>query len=157
MPLTTPPSGRISRGGRLLWGSMIWGCSGRRHVPILHLPCDHGFLATRNAFASTVQSLPPRLWRSLPCDQGMEMAAHQPCTKSTDIRSTSAIRLDPDGGSKKNTNGLLRQHFPRDIDLSSHTPKHLEVLASELNSRPRRTLDWSTPAEHLAELRDPVS
>lgn len=60
-------------------------------------------------------------------------------------------------GSKENTNGLLRQNFPEEIDFSSHTPELPEVVAAGLNSRPRKTLDWETPVERLTHLLDSVS
>ncbi|MEU4499093.1 IS30 family transposase, partial [Streptomyces sp. NPDC023998] len=60
-------------------------------------------------------------------------------------------------GSNENTNGLLRQYFPKGTNLTAHAPEHLETVAAELNSRPRKTLGWETPAERLAKLLDLAS
>ncbi|WP_435834610.1 IS30 family transposase [Streptomyces abikoensis] len=124
-----------------------------RYLMLVHLPGGHTAHATRNALASTVQALPRHLWRSLTWDQGSEMAAHRSFTIATDIPVYFCDPASPwQRGSNENTNGLLRQYFPKGTDLTAHTPKDLAAVAAELNSRPRKTLGWETPAEHLAKL-----
>ncbi|WP_181789706.1 IS30 family transposase [Streptomyces phytophilus] len=124
-----------------------------RYLMLVHLPTDHSAAAVLTALTDTVQTLPPHLKRSLTWDQGSEMAAHHAFSIATDI---PVYFCDPGSpwqrGSNENTNGLLRQYFPKGTDLSVHTPDRLAAVAAELNSRPRKTLDWETPAERLAKL-----
>jgi IS30 family transposase len=124
-----------------------------RYLLLVHLPTDHSAAAVRQALADAVQTLPPHLKRSLTWDQGAEMAAHHAFSVATDI---PVYFCDPGSpwqrGSNENTNGLLRQYFPKGTDLSVHTRDHLDAVAAELNSRPRKTLGWETPAERLSKL-----
>lgn len=146
----------IGKDGRSSIGTLVERST--RYVMLVHLPDGHNAQTTRNALAATVQRLPPHLWRSLTWDQGSEMAAHRAFTLATDIPVYFCDPASPwQRGSNENTNGLLRQYFPKGTDLSVHTPQHLEAVAAELNSRPRKTLDWETPAERLAELLAPAS
>ncbi|MFZ4298571.1 IS30 family transposase, partial [Streptomyces cinereoruber] len=141
----------IGKDGKSAIGTLVERAT--RYVMLLHLPVGHSAIATRNALAATVQTLPPHLWRSLTWDQGSEMAAHKAFTVATDIPVYFCDPASPwQRGSNENTNGLLRQYFPKGTDLSAHTLDHLEAVAAELNSRPRKTLDWETPAERLAKL-----
>ncbi|MFE4257220.1 IS30 family transposase [Streptomyces sp. NPDC056910] len=124
-----------------------------RYVMLLHLPADHGAEAVRDALTSTVTTLPSRLARSLTWDQGSEMGRHHEFTLATDIPVYFCDPASPwQRGSNENTNGLLRQYFPKGTDLSDHTPEHLLAVADQLNRRPRKTLGWETPAERLAKL-----
>jgi transposase, IS30 family len=124
-----------------------------RFVILLHLPNDHGAVAVRDALVASIATLPAQLRRSLTWDQGTEMAKHQEFTVATDI---PVFFCDPHSpwqrGSNENTNGLLRQYFPKSTDLSIHSREDLENVAAELNGRPRKTLEWRTPAEELATL-----
>ncbi|MFE3227624.1 IS30 family transposase [Nocardia sp. NPDC059228] len=124
-----------------------------RYVMLAYLPGDHTAASTRDALVETVRTLPPHLRRSLTWDQGSEMAAHKAFTLATDIPVYFCDPASPwQRGSNENTNGLLRQYFPKGTDLSVHTREHLDAVAAELNSRPRKTLGWETPAERLAKL-----
>ncbi len=115
----------------------------------------HGAEAVRDAIASTITTLPGQLRRSLTWDQGAEMAQH------ARLRIDAGLAIyfcDPHSpwqrGSNENTNGLLRQYFPKGTDLSRHSPGDLAAVAAALNGRPRKTLGWKTPAEAMAELLD---
>src|SRR5512135_348783 len=112
----------------------------------------HGAEAVRDAIATTITSLPDQLRRSLAWDQGAEMAQHARLRVDTGL---AIYFCDPHSpwqrGTNENTNGLLRQYFPKGTDLSRHGPAELHAVAAALNSRPRKTLRWKTPAEALNE------
>jgi transposase, IS30 family len=124
-----------------------------RFVMLLHLPKDHSAEAVRDAMLAAIPTLPAQLWRSLTWDQGAEMARHAEITLATDL---DIYFCDPHApwqrGSNENTNGLLRQYFPKGEDLSKYTAAHLAAVAAELNERPRKTLGWKSPAQALNEL-----
>ncbi|MCV6963358.1 IS30 family transposase [Mycobacterium intermedium] len=124
-----------------------------RFVMLLHLPNGHGALAVQNAIVEKMAQLPQQLRRSLTWDQGSEMANHVAIAKATEL---AIYFCDPHSpwqrGSNENTNGLLRQYFPKGSDLSIYPDHYLDYVAAELNGRPRKTLDWKTPAEALDEL-----
>ena len=113
----------------------------------------HGAEAVRDAIARTIITLPAELRRSLTWDQGAEMAQH------ADLKIDAGVQVyfcDPHSpwqrGSNENTNGLLRQYFPKGTDLSVHSAEAIATVATTLNARPRKTLAWKTPAEALDRL-----
>jgi IS30 family transposase len=124
-----------------------------RFVMLLHLPDDHGAEAVRDAIAETILTLPEHLRRSLTWDQGIELTKHAEITLATNLNIYFCDPHSPwQRGSNENTNGLLRQYFPKATDLSVHGPEELIRVAAALNGRPRKTLDWKTPAEAMAAL-----
>jgi IS30 family transposase len=113
----------------------------------------HGAEAVRDAIAETIITLPAQLRRSLTWDQGAEMAQHAQLRIDTGL---DIFFCDPQSpwqrGTNENTNGLLRQYFPKGTDLSRHSRGDLDAVALALNTRPRKTLGWKTPAEALDDL-----
>ncbi len=120
-----------------------------KHAPPVS---GHGAEAVRDAITEAITTMPEQLRRSLTWDQGAEMAQH------TQLRIDTGLPVyfcDPQSpwqrGSNENTNGLLRQYFPRGTDLARYSADDLAAVATTLNARPRKTLGWRTPAEVLNE------
>ena len=110
----------------------------------------HGAEAVRDAITCTITTLPEQLRRSLTWDQGAEMAQHARLRVGTSLQVYFCDPHSPwQRGTNENTNGLLRQYFPKGTDLSAHSADELAAVAAALNSRPRKTLGWRTPAEAL--------
>jgi IS30 family transposase len=122
-----------------------------RFVLLIHLPGRrHTAQVFHDAIIPTINTLPEQLRRSLTWDNGKEMAMHKKITMATGMRIYFADPHSPwQRGSNENTNGLLRQYFPKGISLRQFGPDHLATVAAQLNGRPRQTLNWHTPAEAL--------
>jgi transposase, IS30 family len=120
---------------------------------LLHLPVNHGALAVQEAIIAKTSELPDILRKTLTWDQGSEMSNHIQIAAATDL---DIYFCDPHSpwqrGTNENTNGLLRQYFPKGTDLSVHGAGYLDFVAAELNNRPRKRLHWRTPAEALDQL-----
>ncbi|PPK63289.1 integrase-like protein [Actinokineospora auranticolor] len=141
-----------------------------RYTMLLHLPrmegygteprvkngpalAGHGAAAVRDAITSTITTLPARLRRSLTWDRGKEMAQHATLRLDTGVEVYFADPHSPwQRGTNENTNGLLRQYFPKGTDLARWSLNELTAIAAVLNSRPRKTLNWKTPTEALNQL-----
>ncbi|PKW26494.1 IS30 family transposase [Phycicoccus duodecadis] len=125
-----------------------------RFVILLHLPGRHDAESVADAIAQQITALPEHLARSLTWDQGVELVgSHQRVRAETGLSVWFCDPASPwQRGSNENTNGLLRQYFPKGTDLSVYTQEDLETVADGLNARPRMTLGWRTPAEALAEV-----
>jgi IS30 family transposase len=139
-----------------------------RFTMLLHLPpmdghggprakngpalAGHGAEAVRDAIAATITTLPEQLRRSLTWDRGKEMSAHAQFRIETGLPVYFADPHSPwQRGTNENTNGLLRQYFPKGTDLSRWNAEDVAAVAATLNNRPRKTLGWKTPAEALNE------
>lgn len=124
-----------------------------RYVMLGHLPGGHTAEEVHDVLVRLIGSLPQHLRGSLTWDQGAEMARHKQFTIATGV---PVYFCDPHSpwqrGSNENTNGLLRQYFPKGTDLGVYSPEDLEHVAQELNGRPRKTLDWKNPAQRLRDL-----
>jgi len=124
-----------------------------RYVMLFPLPDGNTAEAVRTALAETIQRLPEHLWRSLTWDQGKEMAEHAQFTIDTGVQVYFCDPKSPwQRGSNENTNGLLRQYFPKGTDMAALTQEDLDQAAHSLNNRPRQTLGWKAPSQKLAEV-----
>lgn len=139
----------IGAGGKGAIGTLVERAS--RYVLLFGLPNGRSAPEVRDAMKQTIMTLPESLRRTLTWDQGKEMADHVRFALDTDI---AVFFCDPHSpwqrGLNENTNGLLRQYFPKTMDLSKVTDEQLRAAADGLNTRPRQTLGWKTPAEALA-------
>jgi IS30 family transposase len=124
-----------------------------RYCQLVELPEGQSAEAVRDALVKSISSLPKQLRRSLTWDQGKEMLQHAQFTIDSGVQVYFCDPKSPwQRGTNENTNGLLRQYFPRRSDMSGLTQERLDAVAAELNGRPRQTLGWMSPAERLAEL-----
>jgi IS30 family transposase len=140
-----------------------------RFTMLVHLPREEGYrqketpkrgpalagygaTTMKNALANTMSTLPTQLARSLTWDRGKEMSAHAQFKVATGIPVFFADLSSPwQRGTNENTNGLLRQYFPKGTDMSRWSSEDLEAVSHALNTRPRKTLGWKTPAEAFDE------
>jgi transposase, IS30 family len=122
-----------------------------RYTILLHLPGRHTAQAVRDAVVEAMKDLPAHLRRSQTWDQGSEMAMHAEIAAALSMPVYFCQKASPwQRPSNENTNGLLRQYFPKGTDLGGHDAERLAAVADELNTRPRKTLCWDTPAARLA-------
>jgi IS30 family transposase len=141
----------LGKGGKSAIGTLVERST--RFVMLLHLPHDHGAHQVQEAMLAATKKLPQVLWKSLTWDQGMEMRTHAEIKIATGLDIYFCDPAKPwQRGSNENTNGLLRQYFPKGTDLSVHGPDYLEFVAAQLNRRPRQTLGWQRPAQVLGRL-----
>ena len=121
-----------------------------RFVILVKVPSGETHTVVR-ALTRRVRKLPKQLRRSLTWDRGAEMTRHKEFSLATDVKVYFCDPHSPwQRGSNENTNGLLRQYFPKGTDLSAHSQRHLDRIALRLNQRPRETLGFSTPADTLS-------
>ena len=141
----------MGRASRSAIGTLVERKS--RYVLLLELPNGRTAAHVRHALTDRMTTLPEQLRRTLTWDQGKEMADHLRFTIDTGIPVYFCDPRSPwQRGTSENTNGLLRQYFPKSTDLSVHTQADLNLVARELNGRPRQTLGWMKPCEVLARM-----
>jgi transposase, IS30 family len=132
-------------------GTLVERSSG--YVMLLHLPNSHRADDVQEAMLEVMSRLPQILRRTLTWDQGQEMANHAAIAAAAQLEIFFCDPHSPwQRATNENTNGLLRQYFPKGTDLSGYHRDYLEFVAAELNSRPRKRLGWRTPAESLDQL-----
>jgi IS30 family transposase len=124
-----------------------------RFTILLHLPQRHDAESVQQAIIEKMQHLPKLLRNSLTWDQGSELALHKSIKAELDM---DVFFCDPHSpwqrGTNENTNGLLRQYFPKRTDLSIYPAEYLDAVAEELNDRPRKTLGFKKPSEKILDL-----
>jgi transposase, IS30 family len=141
----------VGKQGRSFIGTLVERQT--RFVLLIHLGRDATTETVTAKLAEQIVRLPQQLRLSLTWDQGREMARHADFTVATGVKVYFCDPHSPwQRGSNENTNGLLRQYFPKGTDLAVHGQVELDRVAAELNGRPRQTLDWNTPAEKMATL-----
>ena len=141
----------LGKNGRSAIGTLVERST--RFVMLLHLPDRHGPEEVQAAMIAATKRLPKFIWKSLTWDQGIEMRNHAEITIATGLEIYFCDPARPwQRGSNENTNGLLRQYFPKGTDLSQHGPDYLDFVAAQMNRRPRETLGWLRPAQALGRL-----
>nr|WP_156322624.1 IS30 family transposase [Leucobacter musarum] len=143
----------VGRAGKSQIGTLVERST--RFVMLLHLPRKRDAWTVSEQMILRMRDLPERLRLSVTWDQGKELALHQRVTAGVGLRD-GVFFCDPHSpwqrGTNENTNGLLRQYFPKGTALSRYSQADLDAVADEMNQRPRQTLGWQTPAEALEAL-----
>ena len=146
----------LGKNGKSAIGTLVERAT--RFVLLLHLPNGHSALEVQEAMVAATQKLPQFIWKSLTWDQGIEMKNHLQIKIATGLEIYFCDPASPwQRGSNENTNGLLRQYFPKSTNLNDHGPDHLDFVAAQMNRRPRQTLGWRRPAEVLGQLLSEAS
>jgi len=146
----------MGKNGKSAIGTLVERAT--RFVMLLHLPNGHGPLEVQDAMIAATHKLPDFIWKSLTWDQGNEMKNHLQIQIATGLQIYFCDPASPwQRGSNENTNGLLRQYFPKSTDLSGHDADYLDFVAAQMNRRPRETLGWMRPAEALGRLLSTTS
>ena len=141
----------VGAGNASAIGTLVERATG--YLMLLHLPDKHGAIEVRDQMINAIEKMPAELRKTVTWDQGIEMAKHRDISIATGI---DIYFCDPHSpwqrGTNENTNGLLRQYFPKGTDLSGYHPDYLEFVADKLNDRPRKRLDAATPREAIHQL-----
>jgi transposase, IS30 family len=146
----------LGKNGKSAIGTLVERST--RFLMLLHLPEGRSPVDVEEAMVAATKRLPQALWKSLTWDQGDEMTKHAEITIATGLEIYFCDPSKPwQRGSNENTNGLLRQYFPKGTDLRIHGPDHLEFVSAQMNRRPRKTLGWDSPAEALNRLLSQAS
>ena len=146
----------MGKGNRSAIGTLVERST--RFLILLHLADGFSAQHVEKAMVEATQRLPRVLWKSLTWDRGREMYNHAQISLATDLDIYFCDPASPwQRGSNENTNGLLRQYFPKGTDLSGYHADYLEYVSTEMNQRPRQTLGWRPPAEALSELLSQAS
>ena len=141
----------VGRNGRSAIGTLVERAT--RFLILLYLTNNHSAEAVEQAMIAAIQRLPRMPWKTLTLDQGSEMRNHARISIATNLDIYFCDPASPwQRGSNENTNGLLRQYFPKGTDLSGYQPDYLEFVSNQMNERPRKTLGWLTPAEAMEQL-----
>jgi len=140
----------VGAGNRSAIGTLVERST--RFLVLIHVPSGRPTAeAMRQGITTALGQLPPELRRTLTWDQGKELALHQKITEQIGAKVFFCDAHSPwQRGSNENMNGLLRDYFPKGVDLRSVSPEELERVADEINNRPRKTLGWARPAQLLA-------
>ena len=141
----------MGAGNRSQIGTLVERSTG--YLMLLHLPGPRNAVMVRDQMIAAIKRMPAEVAKSITWDQGIEMVRHREITIATGVQIYFCDPHSPwQRGSNENTNGLLRQYFPKGTDLSQHTSAELQFVQDEINSRPRKRLDAMTPAEALKQL-----
>jgi IS30 family transposase len=146
----------LGKNGKSAIGTLVERST--RFLMLLHLPNGQSALDVEGAMVAATKRLPQMLWKSVTWDQGSEMSRHAQIKIATGLEIYFCDPAKPwQRGSNENTNGLLRQYFPKGTDLSVHAPDYLEFVAAQMNRRPRKTLGWDNPNQVLSGLLSEAS